>query len=59
MPDYPLRAFSLADAGRSFDRAGDTEQALALLERAHALEVPGALPDYLDTRRRELAALKP
>ena len=54
---YPLRLFSLADAARCFDAAGDPARARELLERALAEAPELPIPDHLRSRLRELQAL--
>lgn len=56
LPEYPLRAWALADAARCRAMAGEPEAALALYERLQA-EHPGLrLPEHQRSQSRELQA---
>ncbi len=58
VPDFPLRAFALAEAARCLDQVEQPERALDLLEAAEAEPSSAALPEHLRTRLRELRALR-
>jgi tetratricopeptide (TPR) repeat protein len=59
VPDYPLRAFALADAARTTDRAGQSAEALALYDRLSTEAPDFLLPEHQAARARELRALRP
>lgn len=56
LEQYPLRFWAMTDAARCFDRAGNSERALALLERVDADAPSLQLPGYLRERLNELRA---
>jgi len=58
-PEYPLRAWALADAARCRLAAGDRAAALALFDRLDAEAPDLTLPDHLAAQRSELRAAAP
>lgn len=56
LEEFPLRYWAMADAARCFDRAGEPERALELIERVEAGAPSMRLPDHLRERMNELRA---